>query len=46
MCQEVRAGLEDMEYNQDFQALPGGEEFIAVPEEIVKNMSTDAQLCY
>ena len=46
MCQEVRVGLEDMEYNQDFQALPGGEELIALPEEIVKNMSTDAQLCY
>ena len=35
-----------MEYNQDFRALPGGEEFISIPDEIVKNMSTDAQLCY
>ena len=34
--------VEDMEYNQDFRALPGGKEMIALPEEIVKNMSTDA----
>ena len=35
MFQEVRASLEDMEYNQDFQAMPGGEVLKAIPEEIV-----------
>ena len=38
--------VEDMQYNKDFQALPGGEDLIVLPEDIVKNMSTDAQLCY
>ena len=45
-CCKLLSAVEDMEYNQDFRALPGGEEFIPIPDEIVKNMSTDAQLCY
>ena len=38
--------VEEMEYNPNFRALPGGEDLITIPDDIVQKMSTDAKLCY
>ena len=38
--------VNDMPYNPDFRALPGGEDLINLPEEVVNKMSTDQKSCY
>lgn len=38
--------VNQMEYNPNFIALPNGEDLINIPDNIVKNMSTDQNLCY
>lgn len=38
--------VHEMEVDPNFQALPGGEDLIDLPEEIVKGLCTDAQICY
>ena len=35
-----------MPFDPDFRALPGGEELIRIPEEVLKTMSTDQRISY
>lgn len=38
--------VNQMEYNPNFHALPGGEDLIKIPDSILSTMSTDQQLSY
>ena len=38
--------VDHMEYNPSFKAMPGGETLINIPEDILRNMSTDQKVCY
>ena len=38
--------VESMDYNPGFRAMPGGQDLISIPDEVLKSMSTDAQVCY
>ena len=38
--------VEQMPYNPDFEALPGGEDLPTLSETVVKGMSTDQKCCY
>lgn len=38
--------VSEMELNPNFRALPGGEDLIALPEDVVKTLSTDACISY
>jgi hypothetical protein len=38
--------VNEMTYNPRFRALPGGEDLISIPEEVVKTMSTDQRTSY
>ena len=40
------SSVDSMIYNPEFKALPVEEEFISLPDEILKNMSTDAKVSY
>ena len=35
-----------MPFNPDFEALPGGEELVSLPDKVVEQMSTDQKVCY
>ena len=35
-----------MPFNPEFKALPGGEDLISIPEEVLKTMSTDQRTSY
>jgi hypothetical protein len=38
--------VNEMTYNPNFRAMPGGEDLISLPEEVVAKMSTDQKSCY
>jgi len=38
--------VNEMPYNPNFRAMPGGEDLISLPEEVVAKMSTDQKACY
>ena len=40
------ASVNDMQYNEDFKRLPGGEDLLEIPENILVNMSSDQQVSY
>ena len=43
---KLLSSVETMKYNPNFRALPSGEEFIQIPDEVVAKMSTDAKISY
>jgi hypothetical protein len=43
---KLLSSVETMKYNPNFSALPSGEEFIHITDEVVEKMSTDATICY
>ena len=38
--------VNEMPYNPEFKKLPGGEELIYLPDDVLKKMSTDQKMCY
>ena len=43
---KLLGSVNEMEYQPQFKALPGGEDFIILPKIVLDNMSTDQQLSY
>ena len=43
---KLLSSVDSMTFNPEFRALPVGEDFISIPEEIIKKMSTDAKVSY
>ena len=43
---KLLSSVEAMKYNPNFRALPSGEEFMHIPDDVVAKMSTDAKICY
>ena len=35
-----------MDFNTQFKRMPGGEDFITIPDEVLDRMRTDQNLCY
>ena len=40
------ARVNEMPFNTNFKALPGGEDLISIPDQILKTMSTDQKTSY
>ena len=40
------ARVNEMPFNSNFKALPGGEDLISIPDQILKTMSTDQKTSY
>ena len=38
--------VEEMPFNPEFEALPGGEDLPSLSEKVIKGMSTDQKSCY
>ncbi|KAF0297732.1 hypothetical protein FJT64_004840 [Amphibalanus amphitrite] len=45
VCSQL-GGVCDMEYDPSFKAMPGGEDLIPIPEEVLTEMSNDQRNCY
>ena len=43
---KLLSSVENMKFNPNFKALPSKEKYICIPDDVVKDMSTDAQVCY
>ena len=43
---KLLGSVNEMEYQHEFKALPGGEDLIILPKIVLENMSTDEQLSY
>ena len=40
------SNVNSMPYDPEFKMMPGGEDLISLPEEVISNMSTDQKVCY
>ena len=45
VCSKL-SSIDEMEYNPSFKPMPGGEDFIEIPPEVLSTMSTDQKACY